>query len=228
MGMAVAACVVVPLTQAGAQGGPSAQPGEAVTPSPGAVPALLDGPAAVEAWVPLDAGGAAGDVPPIDGAAGAAAIAVRETPPPPPPTFFPLNPKPRCDVLDNFSDPRGSARRHQGTDILATKGQEVYAVADGVLSAQTVVGGRSSELSGNAWTLTLGDRTYYYYAHLSGFAPGLRVGSSVRMGQVIGYVGDTGNPGPGNYHLHFEVHPKGGTAVNPLPLLQIPSGCKVY
>ena len=60
-------------------------------------------------------------------------------------------------------------------------------------------------------------------------APGLSLGSSVRRGDVIGFVGDTGHPGPGNYHLHFEIHPGGqrAAAVDPLPLLQVPSACTI-
>ena len=46
-------------------------------------------------------------------------------------------------------------------------------------------------------------------------------------GDVIGFVGDTGNPGTGNYNLHFEYHPLGGAALDPLPILEIPSTCKV-
>ena len=138
---------------------------------------------------------------------------------------FPLDPMPRCNVLDNFGEPRGT-RRHEGIDILTTLGQAVYAVADGTLVGQTVGGA----LAGNAWGLTATDGQYYYYAHLSSFAPGLQVGSRVVVGDVIGYVGDTGNPGPGNYHLHFEVHPRGlnTPAVDPLPLLDVPSTCNVY
>ncbi len=146
------------------------------------------------------------------------------------PPNFPMQVAPRCDVLDNFGDVRSGGRRHAGTDMLATLGQEVYAMADGTLTYQAKVGDGSAgaSLSGNLWRLTAADGTYYVYAHLSAFAPGLKVGSKVYRGQVIGYVGDTGNPGAGNYHLHFEIHPGGGAAVNPLPLLTIPTGCKVF
>ncbi len=141
--------------------------------------------------------------------------------------MFPMGPTPRCAILDNFGDPRGSGRRHEGIDILATLGQEVYAVADGELVDQADA---SASLSGNAWGLVaFEDGTYYFYAHLSGFAAGLRPGDCVRKGQLIGYVGDTGNPGPGNYHLHFEVRPGGkrASAVDPLPLLDVPASCTI-
>lgn len=134
---------------------------------------------------------------------------------------------PRCDILDNFGDARSGGRRHEGIDLLSSLGQEVYAVVDGTLSDQADA---SASLSGNAWGLTsLLDGTYYFYAHLSSFATGLSLGDRVARGQLLGYVGDTGNPGPGNYHLHFEVHPGGqrNAAIDPLPLLQIPSACKI-
>lgn len=142
------------------------------------------------------------------------------------PPLFPVDVEPRCDILDNFGDYRSGGRSHEGIDILATLGQEVYAVDDGVL---TNTADASASLSGNAWGLTTNDGTYYFYAHLSTFAPGLSLGSSVRRGDVIGFVGDTGNPGPGNYHLHFEIHPGGqrAAAVDPLPLLQVPSACTI-
>ena len=141
--------------------------------------------------------------------------------------MFPMDPSPRCYVLDNFGDARSGGRRHEGVDLLATIGQPVYAVADGVLTEQTDV---SSPLAGNSWGLTAVGGAYYFYAHLSSFAPGLAKGSTVARGDVIGFVGDTGNPGPGNYHLHFEVHPAGPRtpAVDPFPLLQIPKVCTVY
>ena len=146
------------------------------------------------------------------------------------PPNFPMEPSPRCDVLDNFGDPRSGGRSHEGTDILATLGQEVYAMVDGTLTAQTIDGASGSSLSGNMWKLTAGDGTgtTYVYAHLSGFAPGLAKGSLVHKGQLIGYVGDTGNPGAGNYHLHFEVHPNGGAAIDPLSVITVPAACRVY
>jgi peptidoglycan LD-endopeptidase LytH len=142
--------------------------------------------------------------------------------------MFPMNPSPRCTVLDNFGDGRSDGRSHLGTDILATLGQEVYAVEGGVLYRQSIDGQSGTELSGNGWNLRGTSNTTYAFLHLSGFAAGLQVGSTVVKGQLIGYVGDTGNPGAGNYHLHFEVHPDGGAAVNAYPLLNIPTACTTY
>lgn len=139
---------------------------------------------------------------------------------------FPMNPSPSCLMLNNYGDGRGGTRKHEGTDIMATLGQEVYAVEDGVLYRQFVDGQSNATLSGNGWDLRGTSKTTYAFLHLAGFAPGLSVGDAVVKGQLIGYVGDTGNPGPGNYHLHFEVHPGGGSAVDPYPLLDIPTACR--
>ena len=146
---------------------------------------------------------------------------------------LPINPLPRCFVLDNYGDSRGS-RTHEGVDILATEGQEVYAVERMRLTRQTIAGASSSSLSGNAWlAIGLSTGNEYFYAHLKDFAPGLAVNSVVERGELIGTVGDTGNPGAGNFHLHFEVHKydaakKRLVVVNPLPLLVIPSSCTVW
>ena len=129
-----------------------------------------------------------------------------------------------CWFSDDWGDPRGAGRRHEGTDLFARPGSYVYAVVDGTLSrrAWEQVGQRS----GNAWWLTAADGsgTYYFYAHLADFAPELSVGSRVQAGQIIGFMGNTGNSAfP---HLHFEIHPNGGGAVNPYPLLRASGGCK--
>jgi murein DD-endopeptidase MepM/ murein hydrolase activator NlpD len=80
--------------------------------------------------------------------------------------------------------------------------------------------------SGNAWSLTSSDGsgTYCFYGHLADFAPDLEVGSRVEAGQIIGFMGNTGNPAfP---HLHFEIHPNGGGAVNLYSLLSSVGGCR--
>jgi murein DD-endopeptidase MepM/ murein hydrolase activator NlpD len=145
-------------------------------------------------------------------------------------TLFPIEPTPMCEVLDNFggySKTFGSGG-HQGVDIGARVGQEVYAVEDGVLYRQFTDLGRSAGLG---WGLHSDTDTKYRYYHLDGFAEGLSVGDRVEAGQLIGYVGDTGNATPGGWHLHFEVRP--GPAphrrpVDPVPLLDIPTICNVY
>ncbi len=106
---------------------------------------------------------------------------------------------------------------------MAPRGTPVLAAADG-----TVLKLFWSERGGNTiYQLGTDGRTVYYYAHLDRYADGLTEGRALRRGEMIGYVGDTGNAGPGNYHLHFAVYivedPKrywDGQPINPYPLLK--------
>jgi murein DD-endopeptidase MepM/ murein hydrolase activator NlpD len=129
-----------------------------------------------------------------------------------------------CWFTDDWGDPRGGGRTHQGTDLFAKVGSYVYAVVDGTLTRRAWE--QPGSRSGNAWWLTSADGsgTYYFYAHLADFAPGLEVGSRVEAGEIIGFMGNTGNSAfP---HLHVEIHPNGGGPVNPYSLLRSLGGCK--
>lgn len=128
-----------------------------------------------------------------------------------------------CWFTDTWGAPRSGGRSHQGVDIIAPTGKAVYAADDGTLTKQYL--DAPGALSGNGWRLTRSDATYFFYGHFSRFAPGLSVGSKVKAGQIIGYVGMTGNAGVP--HLHFEVHPLGGAAVNPTPVVKAVDGCSV-
>ncbi len=127
----------------------------------------------------------------------------------------------RCNFSDTWGQARSGGRTHEGTDVIGAKGLALYAVVDGVI-AKTYVGAVNG---GNAIRLTAPDGTYFYYAHLDSFAPGIAVGVPVRAGQIIGFSGDSGNAG--TPHLHFEVHPRGGAAVNPYAILKAVDACSV-
>lgn len=128
-----------------------------------------------------------------------------------------------CWYADTWMAPRSGGRRHEGVDLFTKNGEYVYAVVDGVLTDRAW--DQPDRRAGNAWTLTSADGsgTWFFYAHLADFAPGLKVGSRVRAGQIIGFVGQTGNAAA--VHLHFEVHPNDGDPVNPYPIIRAAGGC---
>jgi peptidoglycan LD-endopeptidase LytH len=128
-----------------------------------------------------------------------------------------------ADLVDTYEEARGEGRRHDAIDIMAPRGTPVLAAADGVVMKLF-----QSDLGGTTlYQLAPDGRTIYYYAHLDRYAPRMSEGRVLRRGEVLGYVGNTGSAGPGNYHLHFEVSTTedpaqywGGIPQNPYPLLQ--------
>jgi peptidoglycan LD-endopeptidase LytH len=102
---------------------------------------------------------------------------------------------------DTFNDARSGGRVHDAIDIHAPRGTPVLAVADGEIIR--LHSGARGGLS--LYHLADDGRTRYYYAHLDHYAEGIAAGVRVRQGDVIGYVGDTGNAQPGDYHLHFSI-----------------------
>lgn len=125
-------------------------------------------------------------------------------------------------LTDTFDDARAAGRSHDAIDIMAPTGTRVLAVADGkvVKLFNSVRGG-----------LTVyqfdPDETYaYYYAHLDSYAPGLAEGKPLKRGDLIGFVGSSGDASPDAPHLHFAIFVLGpekhwwqGTAINPYPIL---------
>lgn len=110
---------------------------------------------------------------------------------------------------DTWGAPRSGGRSHEGVDMMAPGGTPLVAVESGSATFKT------NRLGGNAVWVTGTSGTKYYYAHLSAWEGSSR---TVSQGEVIGYVGATGNTSVN--HLHFEVHPGGGRAVNPYPYVR--------
>ena len=129
---------------------------------------------------------------------------------------------PPCVFIDTWQQARAGGRVHEGVDIVTSGGKPVYAVVDGTISK--VYLDAPGSRSGNGFRLAMVDGTYFFYAHMQSFVDGLQVGSSYRAGDVIGYVGHTGNTLLD--HLHFEVHPQGGEPINPTPMIAAAKTCK--
>ena len=126
-------------------------------------------------------------------------------------------------LIDTFSDARTDGQTHNAIDISAPAGTPVLAVADG-----EVVRLFQNERGGTTiYQLSADKKLVFYYAHLQAYAKILQERKTIRQGDVIAYVGDTGNAGAGNYHLHFSIAILGdpkryweGTNINPYPLLR--------
>lgn len=136
--------------------------------------------------------------------------------------LFPLRGYDRAELRDNFDESRGK-RRHQALDIMAPRGTEVVAVDDGRIAKifRSPAGGLS------VYQFDAEERYTYYYAHLDGYAPGLVEGMRVKRGDLLGFVGSTGNAPRHAPHLHFAVFELGtdrkwwkGKAVNPYAWLK--------
>ncbi|HSW14651.1 MAG TPA: M23 family metallopeptidase [Solimonas sp.] len=129
-------------------------------------------------------------------------------------------------LSDSFADGRGGTHVHEAIDIMAPLGTPVWAVADG-----HVVKLFTSALGGlTVYQFDASETWTYYYAHLDRYAEGLVEGQQLRRGDLIGYVGASGNASPAAPHLHFAIFLLGpdrrwwqGIAINPYPLLTVPS-----
>jgi murein DD-endopeptidase MepM/ murein hydrolase activator NlpD len=125
----------------------------------------------------------------------------------------------RCPVssarfMDDWGFPRSDTGFHQGNDMMAKRGTPVAAPVSGTVTQNV------GSISGNQFRLVGADGTLYVGAHLDKFGKS----GKVKAGDIIGYVGDTGDAKGGPTHLHFEIHPRGGAAVN--PYLTLVAACR--
>lgn len=136
--------------------------------------------------------------------------------------LVPVQGIPRQALSDTFDDARSAGRVHDAIDIMAPRNTPVIAVEDGRIAKLF-----TSDLGGLTIYQFDPTETYsYYYAHLDHYAPGIKEGDRIARGQVIGYVGSTGNASPDGPHLHFAITRLGpdkkwweGQALNPYPIL---------
>ena len=141
----------------------------------------------------------------------------------PPPLIVPVTGVRPDQLRDTFSEARAEGRVHDAIDIPAPLGTPVVAAMDGTIARLF----HSDRGGTTIYQLSPDGRFVFYYAHLDRYAEGLAEGHFARQGETIAYVGDTGNAGAGNYHLHFSIavvsDPKKywqGVNINPYPLLK--------
>ena len=134
-----------------------------------------------------------------------------------------------ADVGDTFRAGRSGGRQHNAADIMAPRGTLVVSADDGVIRRLS-----SNALGGiTIYATDPDERFVYYYAHLDGYAPDLRVDQRVQRGDVLGYVGTTGNAPPTAPHLHFQIMRLldrdrlwDGVPIDPRPFLQLPGALR--
>ena len=125
-------------------------------------------------------------------------------------------------LTDTFTQSRAAGRPHEALDIMAPRGTAVTAVADGKVAKLFL----STPGGLTVYQFDTGEKLAYYYAHLDSYAPGLAEGQVLKRGDLVGYVGSSGNADAAHPHLHFAIFELGpekrwweGRAINPYPLL---------
>jgi murein DD-endopeptidase MepM/ murein hydrolase activator NlpD len=117
-------------------------------------------------------------------------------------------------LYDTWGAARSGSRRHEGIDIFAPKGTPVKSTTRGIVFKMG-----QNRLGGNVVWIFGPGRQMHYYAHLDEFGE-FELGDLVMPGDIVGYVGDTGNARGTPPHLHYGVYTPGAGAINPFPLLQ--------
>ena len=119
-----------------------------------------------------------------------------------------------ASFIDSWGFPRSGGRRHKGVDMFNSRNTPLLAVVSGTVRfSSNSLGGLSTYVYGN-------NGNKYYYAHLERHPSGISSGSRVNAGDVVGYLGNSGNARFTSPHLHFEIRPGGGSAVNPYPTVR--------
>jgi len=123
----------------------------------------------------------------------------------------------RNELRDTWGAARSQGRNHEGIDIMAERGTKVYSATEGLVADL-----RNNNLGGKIIWIIGPAGSWHYYAHLDDHKRGLNVGDYVRKGDLIGYVGNTGNARATAPHLHYGIYlnGKGRGAVNPYPYLR--------